>query len=132
MRTWIYNRVNDMPGLPSHFDTAPVISSGAADNPTAPFLLVSMAVEQPPLGSTAEMRVQSIPFTVWVHDKPGSMVAIDAATVAVKNDLPTEDGFMIGGLSVYRVKWEETGQDSYDDHFGTNCRPVRFSAMTRR
>lgn len=135
MRTWIFNRIRNLSGIPNAFGVGNdmrVISSGAADNPDSPFMIVSMGVEAPPLGATAEMRVQSIPFTVWVHDVPGSMLQIDEAAVALKNGLPTEDGVVAGGMSVYNVKWEDTGQDAYDDHYHTNTRPVRFSMMTRR
>lgn len=131
MRAWIYNRATALPGMPSGF-AENAISSGAADNPRAPFLIISMGVEQPPIGMPASSRTQQIPFTVWVHDTPGSMLDIDDACVVLKNGLPTRDGFMVGGLSVYEVKWEDTGADAYDDHFKTNCRPVRFRMTTRR
>jgi hypothetical protein len=91
-----------------------------------------MGIEQPPLGMPMEARAQSIPFTVWVHDEPGSMLNIDDAAVALKDNLPIADGAVVGGMSVYEVRWSETGEDSYDDHYKTNCRPVRFSMMTRR
>lgn len=131
MRVHIYNRVKNIASLPAAFKED-VVSSGAADNPEAPFLIVSMGVERSPFGLPSYVGAQEVPFTIWVHDKPGSMVAIDDAAVALKVGLPTRDGFMLGGLSVYEIKWVETGDDSYDDHFGTNCRPVRFLAMTRR
>jgi hypothetical protein len=73
-----------------------------------------------------------VPFATWVHDTPGSMLKIDDVAIALKNELPTLDGAVIGGLSRYALTWEETGQDAFDDHFGTNTRPVRFRAMTRR
>lgn len=134
MRAWVYNRIKNL-SLPSAFGVGAsmrVISSGSAEQPQKPFLVVQMGTEVPPLGSTPEERTQMIPFTVWVHDEPGSMVAVDDASVALKNGLPTEDGAVVGGMSLYRLKWEDTGEDAYDDHFGTNCRPVRFSMMTRR
>jgi hypothetical protein len=109
-----------------------VISSGSVEIPRKPFLLVSMGVEIPALGSTPEMRTQSIPFTVWVHDEPGGFTNIDDAAMAIKNGLPTLNGFMIGGLSVYEIRWEATGEDVADDHFKSDARPVRFTAMTRR
>lgn len=132
MRTWIYNRIKAIAGLPTGVADR-IISSGAANTPQQyPFLIVSMGVEQPPLGMPQSMRAQSIPFTVWVHDTPGSMLAIDDIAVALKNNLPTEDGAVVGGMSVYEVRWTDTGEDTYDDHFNTNTRPVRFSMMTRR
>lgn len=131
MRTWLYNRIKAIVSLASPFKDD-LISSGSADNPVAPFLIVSMGTERTPLGMTFSSRTQEIPFTIWVHDTPGSMLAIDDASVALKNGIPTPDGFMVGGMSVYNVEWVETGADSYDDHFKTNCRPVRFRMMTRR
>lgn len=134
MRTWIYNRIKAIVGIPTSFGVGSamrVISSGSADQPVKPFLLVQFGVEQPPLGASAEERTQAVPFTVWVHDKPGSMVNIDDAARALKNGIPIAVGVVIGGLSIYEVRWVETGEDTYDDHFMTNTRPVRFSAMTR-
>jgi hypothetical protein len=135
MRAWIYNRIKGIGAMPAAFGAGAamrVISSGSADNPVKPFMVVQMGVEDPPVNSSAEERTQNIPFTVWVHDAPGSMLNIDDAAVALKNGLPTVDGAVVGGMSVYRVKWEATGEDAYDDHYHTNTRPVRFSMMTRR
>ncbi len=134
MRTWVYNRIKGLPGIPNEYGVGAamrVISSGAASSPEKPFLLVQFGVEQPPLEATAEMRVAWIPFTVWVHDKPGSMIHIDDAAVALKKGLPTPDGQKVGNMSLYELRWVETGEDTYDDHFMTNTRPVRFTMMTR-
>lgn len=132
MRTWLYNRISNLAGLDDAYKNN-VYSTGSADNPgSGKFLMINMGTEAPPLGLPRSARAQDVPFTVWVHDEPGSMVAIDDACVALKDGVPTEDGFMVGAMSVYGVKWEGTGDDSFDDHFGTNCRPVRFSMMTRR
>lgn len=132
MRTWVYNQVVNMDDLDDAFKASGhVISSGAADSPLAPFLVVSMGVEQPFLGMPRSAQVQEIPFTIWVHDTPGSMMRIDDACIALKNNLPADVSFMVGGMSVFGVRWDLTGEDSYDDHFKTNCRPVRFSMPTR-
>ncbi len=133
MRVWLYNRIKNLAGLHADFKAeGKIISSGSADRPEAPFLVVTMGVEQPPVDMPPEMRTQSIPFTVWVHDTPGSMIKIDDGALALKIGLPTFDAQMVGGLSLYELRWTDTGEDTYDDHFGTNCRPVRFAAMTRR
>lgn len=133
MRIWLYNRLKNLAGLDAAFKAdGHIISTGAADNPAKPFLLVSMKVESPPLGLPPSAGAQGIPFGIWVHDTPGSMTRIDDACVAIKTGLPTQDGFTTGGMSVYEVRWLSTGQDAYDDHFGTNCREVQFSMMTRR
>lgn len=131
MRTWLYNRIRAVPGLPAGMADR-VISSGSASNPKTPFIILQMGTEQPPFGLPASARAQSIPFTVWVHDLPGSMLNIDNVSVLLKDHIPTEDGQLVGGMSVYEVRWEATGEDAYDDHFGTNTRPIRFSMMTRR
>lgn len=109
-----------------------VITSGNANNPTSPFIIVQMGVEQTPLGMPAESRTQEIPVNIWVHDKPGSMVAIDEACVALKDNMPYHDGIKVGGLSILDFWWEDTGEDAYDDHYGTSTRRVTFRAMTRR
>ena len=135
MRTWIYNRIKGLAGIPTAFgvgNAMRLISSGAADDPKAPFMIVSMGVESEFPGATAEMRLARIPFTVWVHDTPGSMLQIDEACVALKNGLPVPNGAVVGGMSVYECRWIETGQDVFDDHFKTNTRPVRFTLVTRR
>lgn len=132
MRAFIYNRIKNLPNKPTSLSTLSFYSSAGADNPTKPFLLIAMGTEVPPLGMPAEARTQMIPFTVWVHDEGSSMLRIDDAAVWLKNELPTETGFKVGNISVYHIKWEDTGQDVFDDFFKTNTRPVRFSMMTRR
>lgn len=131
MRTWIYNRIKAIATLPGGMKDR-IISSGSADNPTPPFIVVSMGVEQPVPGMPTSSRTQTIPFTVWVHDAPGSMLNIDDAAVQLKNVLPTADGAQAGGMSVFECKWTDTGEDAYDDHYNTNTRPVRFVLTTRR
>lgn len=131
MRTWIYNRIKAAAGLPTGMGDR-VISSGAADSPTRPFIVIQMGVEQPVPGMPASARVQTIPFTAWVHDKPGSMLNIDEAAKALKNALPTPDGAVAGGMTVYECKWTDTGEDAYDDHYATNTRPVRFTITSHR
>lgn len=125
MRTWLYNRVRGILGMNTR-----VISSGAADNPGPPFIVIGMGVEQADLQLPPESKAQSVPFTIWVHDTPGSMLYIDDTALALKNGIPSLDGFKIGGLSVLEVRWIDTGQDGFDDHWKTNCRPVRFTART--
>lgn len=132
MRTWLYNRIRALAGFPGGMVDR-VISSGAAENPVKPFMVLTMGLEDNPLvGTTPEMRVQNIPFTVWVHDTPGSMLNIDEACRILKEGMPLENGAVVGNMSIYRIKWEGTGEDAYDDHFLTNTRPVRFSMVTHR
>src|SRR5690349_13364838 len=121
MRTWIFNRVKDILGL----DDDHVISSGAGGSaPDGVFAVVSMGVEAAFPGMPTERKPSIIPWTVWLHaGLDASMLDIDDPAILLKNELPTEDGFKIGNLSVLRLKWEETGQDAFDDHWGTNCRP---------
>lgn len=135
MRTWLYNRVKGLAGIPAAFGAGAdrrVISSGSEDQPEKPFIVIQMGVEQPVLGMPAEMRTQTIPVTVWLHDEPGSMLLIDDAANALKDNLPVPAGAVVGSMSVYEVRWVETGQDAYDDHWETNCRPVRFVMTTRK
>ena len=133
MRTWLYNLLTNMGALPAPYRLpGKIISSGAADGPGAPFIVASLGVEQPFPGMPRESKTQEIPFTLWVHDVPGSMVQIDDAAIALKNNIPTRDGFKIGNMSVLEVRWTETGEDAFDDHFKTNCRPVRFAMVTAR
>lgn len=130
MRSWIYNRVRAI-ALPDSFGNPPrVISASAADNPDKPFLLIAMGVESRFLGSTKSMRVQSIPFTVYVHDIPGSFLNIDNASKALKDNLPI-DGAVVGNMSIFELVWTDTGEDGYDDHYSTNVRPVRFNMVTK-
>lgn len=133
MRTWLWNILKNMLAIPAPYRAdGKLISSGSADMPAPPFMMLTMNVEQPFLGMPPSAKVQNIPFTIWVHDTPGSMTRIDDAALAIKNNLPTQDGFMIGNMSVMEVRWTETGEDAYDDHFKTNCRPVRFNMVTAR
>lgn len=132
MRAWIFNRINNLPNKPTSAASLSVYGSAGAEQPVAPFALVSMGMEIPPLGMPAESRTQLIPFTVWVHDLGSSMVRIDEVAVWLKNELPTQVGFKVGNMSIFEIKWEDTGGDVFDDHFKTNTRPVRFSMMTRR
>jgi hypothetical protein len=129
MRTWIYNRAN---GLLQPLGWV-LFGAGAADNPASrPFAVLAMDPELPTLGMPVEMRTQSIPFTIWLHDAPGSMLKIDDAAIALKVGMPTNAGALVGGMSVYECRWEMTGNDAYDDHYNTSSRPVRFSLITRR
>lgn len=130
MRTWLVNRIKGLT-LPGNMNLR-VISSGNANNPVPPFILVQMGNEQTPLGMPASSRTQEIPVDVWVHDKPGSMVNIDDACVILKDSLPVHDGLVIGGLSILDFKWEDTSADAYDDHYQTSTRRVSFRAVTRR
>jgi len=135
MRTWLYNRIKAAieaaGGMPDGLKDR-IVSSGSADNPTPPFIVLSMGVEQPPLGMPASSRTQQIPFTCWIHDKPGSMINIDNIGVALKDALPTDLGAVVGNMSVLGLKWTDTGEDAFDDHYNTNTRPVRFELTTRR
>lgn len=128
MRIWVYNRVKAITDL----DDAHVLSSGSGlSAPSGVFAVVSMGVETAFPGMPSERKPSIIPFTIWLHaGLDASMLDIDDPALALKNELATEVGFMVGGLSVMRVKWEEIGQDAFDDHWGTNCRPVRFSMTT--
>jgi hypothetical protein len=126
MRTWVYNRVKAI------LDDWNVISSGSTANPDRPFAVVSMEVEVPFLGMPASARVQEIPVAVWLHDKPGSMLKIDDGSIALKNELPTADGVVIGGLSVMDLRWSGTGADAHDDFYNTSSRPVRFTIVAKR
>lgn len=127
MRTWIYNRVVAILG------SMDVYSSSAADNPLGrPFAMIAMEVETPFLGMPTSAKVQEIPFAVWLHDKPGSMLAIDAAAIALKALLPTADGAVVGGLSLFEVRWAGTGADAHDDFYNTSSRPVRFTIVAKR
>lgn len=128
MRTWVFNRVKAITSL----DDDHVLSSGSGlSTPTGVFAVISMGVESAFPSMPSERKPSIIPFTIWLHaGLDASMLDIDDPAVLLKNGLATEDGFKVGNLSVYRVKWEETGQDAFDDHWGTNCRPVRFSMVT--
>lgn len=131
MRSWVYNRIKATVGLPAGMGDR-IISSGSADNPTKPFIVLSMGVEEPVPGMPASTGAMWIPFDVWVHDRPGSMLHIDEAAVLLKNALPTPDGAVAGGTSVYEVRWTGTGQDAYDDHYNTNTRAVSFRISASR
>jgi hypothetical protein len=127
MRTWVYNRVKAI------ITTMDVFSSGNADDPpTRPFAVITMDVEVPFFGMPPEAKVQEIPFAVWLHDEPGSMLKIDDAAIALKNSLPTRDGAVIGGLSLFEIRWTSTGADAHDDFYKTSSRPVRFTAVAKR
>lgn len=133
MRTWLYNRATGLLAAQSAaWQSVKILSSGAADQAKPPFIILSMGVEQQVFGMPAEARTQTIPFTFWVHDKPGSMLFIDEGSVILKNGIPTDDGVVAGGMSILKVEWTDTGGDSYDDFFKTNCRPVRFTMTTHR
>lgn len=132
MRAWLFNRITNLPNKPVSLAALTIYGSAGADQPAKPFLMIQMGVEQAPLGMPAESRTQEIPFTVWVHDTGASMLRIDDACVWLKNNLPMDIGVKVGSMSVYEIKWQDTGQDGYDDFFKTNTRPVRFTMMTRR
>lgn len=131
MRTWVWNVAKATPGLPAGITESKIMSSGSADNPVAPFVLISMGVEQQVLGMPASAKTSEVPFDLWVHDRPGSMVNnIDKACFAFKDYLPTLVGVRVGNLVVLEIRWEEIGPDQKDDHFGTMTRRCSFRAFT--
>jgi hypothetical protein len=135
MRTWIYNLVKNIAGMAAIVGDRVYSSTGVEDNdvPDRPFLMVHMGLEQPPLGMRVpEARAQEVPFDVVVHDEPGSMLSIDQACVLLKTALPAAAPAVVGGMSVYECRWEDTSGDGYDDHFKTVTRRVSFRLMTRR
>jgi hypothetical protein len=131
MRSWIYNRIKAIAGMPGGMVDR-VISTGSNATPDAPFLIVAMGTESSVLGMPAEAGVAEVPFTVWVHDAPGSMLNIDAAAHLLKDNLPGVTPAVVGGVSVYECRWNDTGEDAYDDHYHTNTRPVRFRLVIRK
>lgn len=130
MRVWLYNRIKALV-LPNGM-AARIIASGSADNPARPFITIQMGNEEPFPGMPRSSGAMQIPFTAWIHDAPGSMLDIDEAARALKDGLPTPLGAAVGGMSVYECNWDATGEDAYDDHYGTNTRPVRFTIVARR
>jgi hypothetical protein len=130
MRAWLYNRIKEI-DLPRDME-ARIISSGAADNPAVPFLVVSMGVEQQVMGAPTAMGVFETPFDVWVHDRPGSMLDIDEACRLLKDTLPTLAGAQAGSVSVMEIKWEEMGPDQADDHYNTMTRRASFRMTLHR
>lgn len=130
MRQWLYNRILAITGMSALIGDR-ILSSGAAGNPVKPFIVLQMDPERTPLGMTRKARVQEVHIIVWAHDLPGSMAKVDEVCRLAKDNLPAE-GIKIGNLSLYELWWDETGADAFDDHYGTNCRPVMFTAMTRR
>lgn len=131
MRTWIYNILQAL-ALPGGMATR-ITSSGAAGFVDKPFILVSMGIEQPMLGMKASTRTQAISFDVWIHDDPGSMLQnIDPAAITIKDAFPAAAPAVVGGMSIRECKWEETSNDLYDDHYGTNTRRVSFRLFTSR
>lgn len=131
MRAWLYNRVKGLTLVQQKIGDR-VISSGSADNPQTPFIVITMGVEQRRAELPATSKAQSIPVTVAVHDTPGSMTDIDDLAIALKDGVPVLTSMKIGNMSLIALEWTDTGQDGYDDHWGTNFRPVRFEAVTRR
>jgi hypothetical protein len=130
MRSWIFNRIKAL-DLPAGMAER-IISSGSADNPLKPFIVLSMGIEEPFPGMPASTGAMWVPFDVWVHDRPGSMVNIDDAARMIKDALPVPLGAVVGGVSVYECQWTGTGQDAYDDHYNTNTRDVSFRITARR
>lgn len=131
MRAWVYNRIRTIPGLPAGMGDR-VISTGSEESPTAPFMIVRMGTEQARPELPAEAGASDVPFTVFVHDRPGSMLDIDEASRLLKQYLPTVAPAVVGGVSVYECRWTDIGEDAYDDHYKTNTRPVRFRMVIRK
>jgi hypothetical protein len=131
MRSWLYNRIKAISLVADKVGDR-VISSGSADNPETPFIVITMGVEDRPLEMPSTSKTQRIPFTASIHDTPGSMLPVDDLAIALKDGVPVSASLMIGNMSLISLEWTSTGQDGYDDHWGTNFRPVRFLAVTSR
>lgn len=129
MRTWAWNIVRGMEGLPAGMEGR-VYSSGSADNPVSPFIIVAMGVEIPVLGMPRNSKTAQVPIDVWCHDRAGSMVNIDNACITLKNNLPSLAPVRIGGLFILEIAWEEIGPDQQDDGFQTMTRRCSFRATT--
>jgi hypothetical protein len=131
MRSWLYNRV--LPTLVGTEFAGRLFQSGNADDRIAPFAVLRMMVEQPFLGMPPSTKSGNVPFAVNLHTPAGeSMVDVDAAAFAVRDGIATEDSVVVGNLTVLNLRWTDIGEDAYDDHWGTDYRPVRFNMVVCR
>jgi hypothetical protein len=132
MRTWLYNRV--LAALASTQYADKLFQSGNVDERVAPFAVLVMMVEQPFLGMpVTDRKVGNVPFAVNLHVPSGeSMLDVDDAAQALKSTIVTEDSVVVGGVTVMNLRWTDIGQDGYDDHWGTDFRPVRFNMVICR
>ena len=134
MRSWIYNLIVNMANLGSIKDR--VVSSAATEEQmkalAKPFMIISMGADDLPVDSTTDDGTFNQMVDVYVHDAPGSWNKIDDACVVLKRELPQAAPAVVGGLSVYQLKYLETSNDATDDMLGTNFRRVTFQGTCRR
>lgn len=132
MRSWLYNRIK--PALVGTAWEDRLFSSGNVDERVPPFAVLRMMVEQPFLGMpVTDKKTGNVPFAVNIHVAAGeSMVDVDDAAQAVKAAIATESAVVVGNITVMNVRWTDTGEDGYDDHWATDFRPVRFNAVIAR
>jgi hypothetical protein len=89
-----------------------------------PFIVIRFQPDAP--GLVPRYPVSQQRWNAWVHDESGTMERIDAAIVALKEEVPT---LLVGlgeGVRVIETVWEGTFADGYDDHFGTTVSYVDF------
>lgn len=131
MRSWLYNRIQ--PSLAGTEFEGKLFQSGAVDDRVPPFAVHVMMVEQPVIGIPVTSGATNVPFAVNLHTVAGeSMVDVDAAAFAIRDAVCTEDNVVVGNITVMAVRWTDIGQDGYDDHWGTDFRPVRFNMVIVR
>lgn len=66
----------------------------------------------------------SQPFTLWVHDRPGTYDNIDAVLERLRTTLGTAVGAV--GEPVFRARWLGSSGDLVDDAMGTIVRNSRW------
>jgi hypothetical protein len=120
-RGWLYARLQD-----PDIDLAPnqIHSSGSVDK--RPDKLPAVVVRIMPRisavksGAAHRQRVQ-----LWVHDRPGSYVAIDGILADLRANLPGQVG-EAGGIA---CEWLDESQDLSDEAWGTGTRYSTFQLI---
>lgn len=136
MRKWVWEAVKGVPDLT--VPEARIMSSGAAgemgDAPDKPFIIIRFGTEQPVLGMPASANTIEVPFDVWVHDSPGSMVTnIDQNLALLRYVLPTlAPAQSASGVRILDLRWESDSNDLYDDGYKTNTRYGSYRVTGRR
>jgi hypothetical protein len=106
---------------------ARIVSSGAADELPKPFMVIRAGIETRPMGG-----VWQLPFTIHMHDDPGSYVLIDSVLAIVHNKIITAAPAAWNGSWVMAVRDDGVSEDLYDDHYGTATRNASYTMTARR
>lgn len=148
MRGWLVDRIKLDDPITSKLDPdggnpvvgrSKVISAGSAGFPggaelQAPFIVVRAMPTQPALAGLGAVKIDIMPYLVWVHDQQGSFEDVIGSVLfrlrtVLHVDLPIR---MQSGEVLMESRWEGDSNDLFDDTFSTATRYSQWRLTAKR